>query len=250
MNIVQVLRAFPKAKTFSDFNVRQRNAWVEEVARELPSGTHILDVGAGPAPYRSLFNHCVYETHDFAQYQGTQHGLQKDEWGYSRLDYISDITSIPVADASFDAILCTEVLEHVPEPIQAIHEMTRILKPGGRLFISAPLASGLHQMPFHFYGGYTPPFYQKFLTECNCEVNEIRPNGGFFKHYAQESARVGWALQHHRKWGKFAPQRYIVGLVFQRIFPIIFFHLDDSVRVDEFTVGYFVKATKQKEDTL
>jgi ubiquinone/menaquinone biosynthesis C-methylase UbiE len=93
---------------------------------------------------------------------------------------VSDIVSIPVEDASFDAILCTEVLEHVPEPIRAIKEFARILKPGGTLFLTAPLGSGIHQDPYHFYGGYTPYWYRKFLTQNNFEGLKIEANGGFF----------------------------------------------------------------------
>lgn len=43
----------------------------------------------------------------------------------------------------------------VPYPVAAIQEMARILKPGGRLLVTAPLASYLHQEPFHYYDGYT-----------------------------------------------------------------------------------------------
>lgn len=247
MNLIRTLRTFPQARDYIDFNLRQRNQWVESVAKELPPETRILDVGAGPGLYKPLFAHCQYEAQDFAQYEGNKSGLMKDSdyWFYGKLDYISDITAIPVPDSSFDAILCTEVLEHVPEPILALKEMSRILKSGGVMYLSAPLASGLHQLPYHFYGGYTPQFYQKFLAEFGMNIDYIRPNGGFFKHFLQESARAGSIISSRRKWGRFSIKRLLIGLVFQRLIPIFFYHFDDDLFVEEFTVGYFVKATKR-----
>src|SRR5674476_1266665 len=65
-------------------------------------------------------------------------GLQTKGWDTTRIDLVSDITAIPAPDASFDAILCSEVLEHVPEPTHALDEFTRLLKPGGVLILTAP----------------------------------------------------------------------------------------------------------------
>src|SRR5258708_19124467 len=73
------------------------------------------------------------------------------------MDVVSEAHAIPVCDASFDAIVCTEVLEHVPEPIAVVREFGRIVAPGGRLILTAPLGSGIHQEPYHFYGGVNPP---------------------------------------------------------------------------------------------
>ena len=93
--------------TWSDrvfrFNAYNRRQWVAKQAARTPAGQRVLDVGAGPAPYRSLFAHCEYYTHDFGQ-------DPKLLGRYAKLDYESDMTAIPVADNSFDVILCTEVL--------------------------------------------------------------------------------------------------------------------------------------------
>lgn len=244
MNVREWAQALRNASTYADFNARERRKWVERVAASLPPGTTILDVGAGECQYRPLFAHCVYKAHDFCQYEGVSEGVQQQSWNYGLIDYESDITEIPVPDASFDAILCTEVLEHVPEPIRALAELARTLKPGGQLFISAPLGSGLHQVPFHFYGGYTPYFYRKFLTELGFENLEIVPNGGFFKHFAQESHRVATILKARRRLHRFSPLRVMLSVFFARLMPVYFYHLDDDIRVDEFAVGFFVSAQK------
>src|SRR5712691_11277000 len=102
------------------FNAFNRAQWVLEHARKTPAGSRVLDVGAGGGQYRSFFSHCDYRAHDF--------GKEPETIGrYTPLDYESDITSIPVDSDSFDVVLCTEVLEHVPEPVQAVREMARIL---------------------------------------------------------------------------------------------------------------------------
>jgi ubiquinone/menaquinone biosynthesis C-methylase UbiE len=244
-NVFQILRAFPQAPDLIDFNQRDRDRWVEKVARQLPAGSSVLDVGAGPCRYRPLFDHCDYKAHDFAQYTGHSEGVQQETWEYGQLDYISDIVAIPVGDASFDAILCTEVLEHVPEPIASLEEMARILKPGGMLYLTAPLGSGIHQSPYHYYGGYTPYFYRHFLPQFGLDPLEIQPNGGFFKHFLQESARVAWLIKKHKGLKKYGPVNVAMSLVFLRIIPIIFTDLDDDILIDEFTVGFFVTARKQ-----
>lgn len=51
---------------------------------------------------------------------------------------VGDATRIGYADGTFDGVLCSEVIEHIPEPERALLEMLRILKPGGRLVLSTP----------------------------------------------------------------------------------------------------------------
>jgi SAM-dependent methyltransferase len=98
--------------------------------QQIAAGSKVLDVGAGPAPYRDLFLNCEFKTHDFMQYNGYKSGT---EGKYASIDYVSDVTAIPVEDASFDVILCTEVLEHVPEPSAALKEMVRIVSSGRQI---------------------------------------------------------------------------------------------------------------------
>ena len=107
----------------------------------------------------------------------------QNQAGYGKIDFVSDILNIPVPDKSYDVILCTEVIEHIPDPISAIKEISRILKTDGTLLITAPLQSGLHQEPYHFYGGYTKYWYQKFLTENNFSDINIEPNGSLYTTY-------------------------------------------------------------------
>ncbi len=220
------------------FNADARDEWVADRARSVVAGSRVLDVGAGTAPYRNLFAHCRYETQDFSRYQG----YQGPEGQYGRIDYVSDITSIPVPDASFDVVLCTEVLEHVPRPIEALKEMVRVAKPGGRLLLTAPLGSGLHQEPYHFYGGYTDHWYRKFLTEFNCEIISIEPNRGFFAHLAQECARFTWTFERHK--GEHGGYEEELSRLMGDVLPRYLFGLDTKIPMKEFTVGFLVEAKR------
>jgi radical SAM superfamily enzyme YgiQ (UPF0313 family)/predicted SAM-dependent methyltransferase len=224
-----------------DFNQRSRDQWVRVQAAKTPPGARILDVGAGTCPYRSIFSHCQYTSHDFKAYSGSEKLGGGSEYG--QIDIESDICAIPVPDACYDVVLCTEVLEHVLEPLEAVREMVRILKPRGRLLLTAPLGSGLHQLPFHYYGGFTPEWYKTIATRYFLNVIEIIPNGGFFKVLAQECARVAWTFDSHKQLhGEKAKE---IWHLFNELLPRYLYNLDDASYMDQFTVGYHVELIKQ-----
>jgi ubiquinone/menaquinone biosynthesis C-methylase UbiE len=238
-------RVFASSDLFA-FNLRNRDRWIAEQAAQTPSGSKVLDVGAGSAPYRALFAHCDYKTQDFSELEDGQlrHG------GYSRIDIVSKASAIPVPDASFDLILCTEVLEHVPEPIAVIEEFSRIVAPGGRLILTAPLGSGIHQEPYHFYGGYTPYWYEKFLREAGFDPIAIVANDGSLRHIAQETVRF---TQMTRPFGFAAPWHVhllwlpvwtIVAPVLALGVPLAAKLLDRFDTEQRFTVGYHVTAVR------
>jgi FkbM family methyltransferase len=222
-----------------NFNQNERDRWVRAKAATVGKDARVLDVGAGTCPYRDFFSHCDYRAHDFKKYDGIKLGNTRE---YGRIDYESDITRIPAPDDFFDVILCTEVLEHVTEPIEALREMARLVKPGGRLMITAPLGSGLHQLPYHFYGGYTPEWYKHFARRFGLVLREITPNGGFFRLLGQECARVSWTLpEHQHLHGKDAG---FVRDLFGEMLPRYLFALEEKHFIDQFTVGYHVEAVK------
>jgi predicted SAM-dependent methyltransferase len=228
-----------------NFNQRSRDRWVITKANTIPARSRVLDVGAGTCPYRQFFSHCDYKTQDFKKYKGIKKNKTTE---YGKIDYVSDVANIPVPDESFDVIVCTEVLEHVPEPIEALRELSRILRPSGRLLITAPLGSGLHLMPYHYYGGYTPQWFKHFLPKFGLKVNEISPNGGFFKLLAQECARVAWTFPQHRHLHGNNVQ--FIWRLFNEWLPRYLFALDEQCFIDQFTVGYHVEAEKLPVSTF
>jgi ubiquinone/menaquinone biosynthesis C-methylase UbiE len=172
-------------------NEEARIRWIENTLKQIPAGSTLLDAGAGESQFKKFCTHLNYIAQDFGQYDGTGTvGLQTGTWNNSSLDIVSDITEIPLPDASVDAIMCTEVLEHVPDPVAALKEFSRLIKPGGYLLITAPFASLTHFAPYHFASGLSRYFYEKHLPQLHFEVKDLQLNGNYFEYIAQENRRI------------------------------------------------------------
>jgi SAM-dependent methyltransferase len=186
------IKYLAKKLNLKNDNESNRTEWVKEALQDLPGGLRILDAGAGEKQYKPFCTHLSYISQDFAQYDGKGDGigLQTGQWDQSDLDIVCDIAQIPELDDSFDAILCTEVFEHIPHPIEVIQEFSRLLKSGGQLIITAPFCSFTHFAPYHFYSGYNTYFWEHYLPKYGFKITEITPNGNFFEYAAQEVSRI------------------------------------------------------------
>jgi SAM-dependent methyltransferase len=105
----------------------------------------VLDVGCGQMPFRHLVPAgAVYTGIDIpaAGSFGMVHNAEVVEF---------DGTTIPFPDNHFDAILCTEVLEHAMAPEALVAEMYRVLRPGGSLVLTVPFAARVHHIPYDFH---------------------------------------------------------------------------------------------------
>lgn len=169
-----------------------REAWLKQTLGRVPGGSRVLDAGAGELRYREFCEHLKYVSQDFGQYDGKGDGVgrQTGTWDQSRLDIVSDIIEIPEPDASFDAVMCIEVLEHVPYPVDALRELHRLLRPGGELIITAPFCSLTHFAPYFYHTGYSRYFYEHWLEELGFEIEDMQWNGNYFEWLAQELRRL------------------------------------------------------------
>jgi len=196
---------------YRNMNEENRQGWLKKTPSGLPQGARILDAGAGELRNRPLCGHLSYVSQDFCRYQGAGDGkgLQTGSWDTNRIDLVCDITAIPEPDAAFDAILCSEVLEHVPDPTKAIHEFARLLRPGGKMILTAPFASLVHFAPYHYCTGFSRYWYEHHLTQCGFRIEELTPNGDWFAYCRQELARLGSMARHYHDWAW--PLAYMLG---------------------------------------
>ena len=144
------------------------------------------------ALFEDFCSHLKYIAQDFGQYHGAgEVGLQTGTWDNTKLDIVSDIIDIPLPDKSIDAIMCTEVLEHIPNPVAALNEFRRLLKPGGYLLITAPFASLTHFAPLSLCFRFKPFFfYEHHFKNLGFDIVSLELNGNYFEYIAQENRRI------------------------------------------------------------
>lgn len=155
--------------------------FVRSVAARLPAGSRLLDAGAGECTYKRFFAHCRYVAMDF--------GMGETGWNYSNLDAFARLDALPVREGSMDAVLCTQVLEHLDRPWRALPQMYLALKPGGALYLTAPMASPEHQAPHDFFR-YTSYGLRSLCRDAGFQDPRIEALGGFPARLAYEIPRL------------------------------------------------------------
>lgn len=174
----------------------------EKIRAIAAAGGTVLDVGGGERfqkdlhRYRELFGAADYRTLDVA--------------ARYHPDIRASIYTIPLPSASVAAVICKSVLEHLEEPQQAVAEMHRILKPGGRVFVYAPFI-----YPYHARAGVYRDFFRfsedglRYLFR-NFRSVEIMKVGGYFR------ALMFFLPWQHRLKVILEPIAYLLDKLFRR----------------------------------
>ena len=130
---------------------------------------HLLDIGCGTRPYAPIYDPLV-EMSVGTEVTYSPHGLQN-------ADVICPAERLPFTDASFDTVLCTEVLEHTRDPFAVLLEIRRVLKPGGYLLLSVPFIYPIHEAPYDHWR-FTSYGLRLLCMEAGLEIICLRPKGG------------------------------------------------------------------------
>ena len=141
----------------------------------------VLDAGAGRMAYRSLIEaRCEkYESLDVTEAPG--------------VDHVADLQDTGLPDETYDTIVCTQVLQHLPEPARAVAEIGHMLKPGGKAIISVPHLVWLHNEP-HDYMRFTQHGMRFLLEKAGLTMIQSEPVGGLICFLAYAPSTVVLAL--------------------------------------------------------
>lgn len=215
----------PLARYVMHFEAAIEDA-VANFAAGLNRGDRVLDAGAGEGNYK----------HHFAsqRYWGLDLGIGDQAWNYSKLDVLGDLEALPFPDATFEATINIVTLEHVLHPARVLCELGRVLTPGGRILLVAPLQWEEHQQP-HDYGRFTRYALDHLLRQAGFTDVSIQPVGGIFRLI---SRRLFNALQF------FPGPLMLLAAVFFAPPALVLPLLDPLDRERSFTLGYICSARK------
>lgn len=141
---------------------------VDQLAGAL-TGRVVIDVGCGEQPYRPCLR-------GFKHYVGFDSIDAPDRGGNP--DVLGDALALPFAPGSADAILCTEVIEHVTDPAVMLSEFARVLVPGGSVVLTSPFTWHLHDEP-HDYWRFTEFGLRLLFERAGFRVMALRATNGF-----------------------------------------------------------------------
>lgn len=152
------------------FNKKKWSPWrklnFEFYKRELaklPNGNTLFDLGAGYQPFKELYGPFQVVAADFNY--------------FPEIDIVCDLDrKLPFKDSVADIVIHSNVLEHLPYPIDFTRECYRILKKGGTLLATVPFIHPSHMRPFDFHR-YTDIGLHTLLEDAGFTNIEITPLG-------------------------------------------------------------------------
>jgi SAM-dependent methyltransferase len=148
--------------------LHMRPLWLALEAALASCRGRVLDIGCGLQPYRALLDA-----------SGTQYVGVDRAHAHSNPTVIGSLDALPFRAESFDVVLCTQVLEHVPEPERALAEAVRVLRIGGRLILTVPGVWPTHEAPYDFWR-FTRHGLMRILAQHGIEFAELKMLGGLW----------------------------------------------------------------------
>ena len=140
----------------------------------------LLDAGCGKMPYREH----ILRHSSVVQYTGLDIETARNYSDEVKPDVTWNGKTMPFEDNSFDCVMATEVLEHVPDTSGYLREVCRVLKPDGVFFFTTPFLWPLHEIPYDEYR-LTPFAMERLLEVSGFSRVSIRALGGWNASLAQ-----------------------------------------------------------------
>ena len=204
--------------------------FLREHYAQIPFGAEVLTVGAGGEINDLLM---AYSTAKSFRVVSLDIDQNRDP------DVVGDICATSLGPSRFDVVVLCEVIEHLKSPEQGLANIHQMLKPGGKLILSAPFVFPIHDQP-HDYFRFTR-FGLEMLLESFRDVVVTQRNTYF------EAIDVLWMRLLLEK----SPRALIAGYVFV---PIIYFIkrpitmlLNRLIPVNGMTTGYIATAIKHRQ---
>ena len=145
-----------------------------------------IDIGCGDMPYKTVIAEHVTEYHSLDR-----------ERRAPDVTFVGDVQNMSMlTDNIYDSAVCFDALEHVPNPMRAISEIGRILKPQGTLILSVPHLSRLHEEPHDFFR-YTKYGLHTLLENSGFDVLEIQTQGSLFSFLGYQVSTIFVCLFWH-----------------------------------------------------
>jgi SAM-dependent methyltransferase len=179
-----------------------RPAWFDE-ARLIVQGEHfasalaerrlhgkVLNAGCGEGLYAPFLEHFPDVT-AIVNVDLSAPSVSRRRTDRRHHDLRASLTSLPFAAGSFDAAICSEVLEHVPDDRTAVAELARVLRPGSMLLVSVPTPPAPHD-PAHVREGYTREALTSLLRAHDLDVLSVR----YCMHVVMRTLYNVWQWQH------------------------------------------------------
>ena len=221
MVIVNIIKGWINPENYSI------DAFMKFVSKNIKKGDKILDAGAGGCPYMKYFLKADYESTDIHQPTGKIYKTKHD--------FLCNLDNIPKKNNSYDVVINTQVLEHVENPEKVIKELYRILKPRGKLFLTAPQGWRVHGSPYHFFN-FTKHGLELLFKKAGFKTINIKPRGGIFWYLSVLIRDMPRYIVNQNKF--FLPFYILLMPLCEYLIPLIFFSLDKLDKEKVYTLGY------------
>ena len=204
------------------------------IAKSLVCQKRVVDLGCGTAPYKAQ----ILKTAEKYIGMDWPNSLHSPE----NVDIFASLNqALPLKNGCADGVVSFQVMEHLREPEFFLREAYRILKPGGKLFLTVPFQWHLHESP-HDYFRYTKFGLEYLIKNAGFSEIKVKANTGFW---------TTWVLKFnyhtHRYTSICKPWSYLFGLplvpiwVLGQLFALC---LDGVDRHEEETASYTAEALK------